>query len=958
VTQPLHAEEVAIGRQSETRDVLRTPVRRGRDVRLLAAIALSLTIALASAPSAGAVPIVTYKCSPAPQDCSGWHRSDVSIDWTVLPSDATVLGCQDKTYTTDTAGTNELCSADDGVASVTVQLKIKVDKTPPETTTGTPSRAADANGWYSGPVGIAFSGVDATSGIDSCTAMTYSGPESGGASVAGTCSDKAGNVSAPFPYGLKYDETAPSVTGAVPERSASASGWFNRPIGFDVQGTDGTSGIASCPSKTYAGPDSAIASFTGTCTDNAGNSATRQFGLKYDSAAPATTGAQPARGPDANGWYRNPVSIAFSGSDQLSGIRSCATIAYAGPDSGEASAPGTCTDEAGNVSSPFNFKLSYDATGPVVTAGQAARSPDTNGWYNHAVGIAFSGSDQTSGVQSCTSTVYGGPNSATGSVPGTCTDRAGNTSGALGFGLKYDETGPSVTGVSPDRQPDANGWYNHAVGFDFAASDDTSGLSDCTPVTYAAPDSAAATVTGRCQDSAGNVSSRAFPLKYDATPPATTGATPGRGPNDDGWYNRPVPLSFDGADQTSGIQDCTSTSYDGPDSASASVLGSCRDNAGNRSAARDFRLKYDETAPRMTGAAPDRPPNDDGWYNRPVPVAFSGSDATSGVDGCSSPSYDGPDTATASVSGACTDKAGNSSAPLAFDLKYDETIPEVTDAQAERKPGADGWFLDPVRFDFVGTDETAGIAACPSVTYSGPDGPSSEVVGECRDRAGNVARRSFPLKFDGNPPDVTDLTVTPGDRRLDLSWHATADVVSVEVLRTPGLGTDAATVVFRGPGSSFRDERVANGVRYTYEVTVTDTAGNRTRRTVAGTPVAAAAPSVGGSPPAAVERRRAPRMLAPLPGAIIRMGSPPLLRWVRVKRAAYYNVQIFLAGRKVLTAWPTRPRYQLQRSWTFAGRRYRLRPGHYRWMVWPGFGRRSRANYGKVIGRSDFVVKR
>ena len=66
-------------------------------------------------------------------------------------------------------------------------------------------------------------------------------------------------MSPAFPYGLKYDETDPSVTDALPERAANAVGWFNRPIGFDVQGTDATSGIAHCPSVTYTGPDSVAA---------------------------------------------------------------------------------------------------------------------------------------------------------------------------------------------------------------------------------------------------------------------------------------------------------------------------------------------------------------------------------------------------------------------------------------------------------------------------------------------------------------------------------------------------------------------------------------------------------------------------------------------------------------------------------------------------------------------------
>src|SRR6185503_15095731 len=257
--------------------------------------------------------------------------------------------------------------------------------------------------------------------------------------------------------------------------------------------------------------------------------------------------------------------------------------------------------------------------------------------------------------------------------------------------------------------------------------------------------------------------------------------------------------------------------------------------------------------------------------------------------GCTSPTYDGPDDNLASVTGTCSDRAGNSSASLAFDLKYDATDPEVTGAQPDRAPGDGGWFLDPVRFDFTGTDATAGIDACPPVVYSGPDGPSSEVVGECRDRAGNVAARSFDLKFDGNPPGISGLSAQPGDRRLDLRWQATADVTAVRAMRSPGVGTDASTLVFDGDGGTgFSDQRVDNGVRYTYEVTVWDAAGNRASATVSGTPVAPA-PTGGTTPPPAA-RRTASKLLAPLPGAVVKAGHPPELRWMRVKRAAYYNV--------------------------------------------------------------------
>ena len=583
-----------------------------------------MLVLLLLAPAAEAVPSITFECTPAPQDCSGWHRSNVSIDWTVLPSNATITGCQDKTYSADTAGTSEFCSARDGGVTSTVQLDIQVDQTPPVTTGGTPARAADKNGWYRTPVGITFAGSDQTSGIDSCTAITYSGPDSGSAALSGTCRDNAGNVSPAFPYGLKYDETDPSITDALPERAANAAGWFNRPIGFDVRGSDATSGISSCPSVTYSGPDSVTAGFTGTCTDMAGNSADRAFALKYDSTAPGVTGAQPGRGPNANGWYRDDVSIAFSGTDQLSGIRSCTTPTYSGPDSGVASVSGTCTDEAGNVSSPSSFGLKFDGTDPFVTGGQPGRAADANGWYNQAVSVEFGGGDQTSGIDSCTATTYGGPDSGSAALSGTCRDNAGNVSLPFPYGLKYDETDPSITGALPERAANAAGWFNRPIGFDVQGTDATSGIASCPSVTYSGPDSVTAGFTGRCTDAAGNSAASPFTLKYDGTSPAVTGAQAARGPNGNGWYRDDISVAFSGTDQLSGIRSCTTPTYSGPDSAAASVSGTCTDEAGNVSNPSSFGLKFDATDPFVTGGQPGRAADANGWYNHAVSVAVCG----------------------------------------------------------------------------------------------------------------------------------------------------------------------------------------------------------------------------------------------------------------------------------------------------------------------------------------------
>ena len=169
-----------------------------------------------------------------------------------------------------------------------------------------------------------------------------------------------------------------------------------------------------------------------------------------------------------------------------------------------------------------------------------------------------------------------------------------------------------------------------------------------------------------------------------------------------------------------------------------------------------------------------------------------------------------------------------------------------------------------------------------------------------------------------------------------LRWRAAGGAASVEILRSPGLGGEPTSVVFRGPGAGFADTRVVNRRRYSYEVRVLDAAGNVGSRTVTAVPRL--------------------RLIAPAPGEVLEAARPPLLRWTPVQHARYYNIQLFRDGRKILSAWPTRARHQLKHRWTYRGRRVRFVPGEYRWLVWPGRGVRSKADYGDRIGPRRFTV--
>ena len=83
--------------------------------------------------------------------------------------------------------------------------------------------------------------------------------------------------------------------------------------------------------------------------------------------------------------------------------------------------------------------------------------------------------------------------------------------------------------------------------------------------------------------------------------------------------------------------------------------------------------------------------------------------------------------------------------------------------------------------------------------------------------------------------------------------------------------------------------------------------------------------------------------------------APPLLRWKPPRKVHFFNLQVYRHGRKVLSAWPIRARFRLHKSWTFAGREYRLKPGPYTLLVWPAVGSQAKPRYGKVLRQSTFV---
>ena len=82
----------------------------------------------------------------------------------------------------------------------------------------------------------------------------------------------------------------------------------------------------------------------------------------------------------------------------------------------------------------------------------------------------------------------------------------------------------------------------------------------------------------------------------------------------------------------------------------------------------------------------------------------------------------------------------------------------------------------------------------------------------------------------------------------------------------------------------------------------------------------------------------------------LRPQGTSLFRWRADPRATYYNIQIWrgAARNKVISAWVRGSSYVL---------RTRLARGSYSWYVWPGYGPRSAARYGKLAGSATFTIR-
>ncbi|HMJ37356.1 MAG TPA: hypothetical protein VK501_25855 [Baekduia sp.] len=333
---------------------------------------------------------------------------------------------------------------------------------------------------------------------------------------------------------------------------------------------------------------------------------------------------------------------------------------------------------------------------------------------------------------------------------------------------------------------------------------------------------------------------------------------------------------------------------------------------------------------------------DAGWFRGPVDLTWILSGTITRSDGCNPTKL--PDD-TPGVQLTCSAaNVDETTSVTTKAIKIDQTPPTSVTAVPARPPNTPPWYTAPLPISWSGADATSGIAACTTLTYAGPDGPSAAPAGTCRDVAGNTSA-AVPLTFayDATAPALSDLGVTLAARVATLRWTPGADATQVTVVRRPGDGGEPARTVADGaPGATreLADGLLAAGTAYTWTVSVRDVAGNASSATATAT-VPTAAQALATTTAANAKANAARRAL----------------RWRARRGAKYYNLQLFRNGRKILSAWPTKPHYTLKTTWRYRGRRHRLAAGLYRWYVWPGYGTRAQHRYGKLLTRGQVRLR-
>lgn len=308
-----------------------------------------------------------------------------------------------------------------------------------------------------------------------------------------------------------------------------------------------------------------------------------------------------------------------------------------------------------------------------------------------------------------------------------------------------DTTAPVITPLITGTQGQ-NGWYTGDVTVVWNATDAQSGITSAPCETVIVQEDTEGQTLTCTATSAGGTATASVTIKRDATAPTTTIAAGGtQGLND--WFTGDVTFTTSREDLTSGIENCQTTGTDPliSDTGSHTASITCTDNAGNTGSAA-VTVKRDATAPTAT-VTPSGTLGQNGWYTSDVTFTTAGQDTLSGVNACTNPDALTADSAAHTVTGTCTDNAGNTSPLGSVTVKRDATAP-ILSLPAVVNATATGNSQATVTYTASADGAISGLANLICTPASGSVLPVGTTTATCTatDNAGNVATGTFPIK--------------------------------------------------------------------------------------------------------------------------------------------------------------------------------------------------------------------
>jgi hypothetical protein len=745
---------------------------------------------------------------------NGWYTSNVTVHTT--GSDASgptdTLTCTaDQAQTSETTGAtfSGQCTDLAGRVGNAAPLTIKLDKTNPTATTAVTVGTLGSNGWYTSDVTVHTSGTDAVSGIASCILDQAQTAETTGVTFNGTCLDNAGRTSANSAVTVKLDKTAPTANLAVTSGTLGANGWYISNVTVTASGVDAVSGV-TCTAAQNLNAETTGVTVTGSCTNGAGMTTNAApLPIKIDKTGPIVTLAVTAGTLGTNGWYTSDVTLHTNGTETISvPVSGCTADQVLNTNSAGTTFNGSCVDDAGITGNAAPQTIKLDKSAPISAVSTATGSAGAAAATGTASDVGPSGLNNGTPKPlhveirsvSCGGTLFAGsgmdlnapsanwsytaPTAPT--APGTyfvvsvATDMAGNVQSVAGCKsytiASADSTPPVITKVVTGTAG-TNGWYTSNVTVTWTVTDPESAFvinSGCGTQNF---NSETAAATSSCSaTSTGGTSSDSVNLKIDKTAPSSSLAVTGGTAGTNGWYTSNVTVATTGTDSISNPTVCTTDQFQTTETTGQAFNGSCTNDAGLTSNAAPLTVKLDKSAPSAALAVTAGTAGSNGWYTSDVTIGTSGSDAISGIAGCSVNQFQTVETASATFNGSCTNGAGliGSAAPLS--VKLDKTGPSASLAVTAGTPGANNWYTSNVTVSTSGSDSISDPTSCTGDQFQTTDTTSAghDFHGSCTNDAGlSTSAIALNVRLDESGPTAV-LSVTAGTAGLD-GWY-TSDV--------------------------------------------------------------------------------------------------------------------------------------------------------------------------------------